>query len=148
MTTTVQFAWNRMEGIGLILVSLGISLLVQLPLAFFALVYLHFDLNTSFVAMFGTLIGTGTILTTLSCSMAEDWDERNSPSFKRVSSFSTLFAFLLYFGFFVFFILLPFFPEELSSLTAEQQYFSAIALGLIMTALTTYLIYKGKTIFR
>ncbi|MHA1214925.1 MAG: hypothetical protein ACTSR2_06185 [Candidatus Hodarchaeales archaeon] len=148
MTATVQFSWNRLEGIGLILVSLGISLLVQLPLAFFALVYLHFNLETSFIAMLGTLIGTGTLLTTLSCSIAEDWDENNSPSLRRVSSFSIFFALLLFFGFFAFFLLLPFFPEELSSLTAEQQYFLAIASGLVLIALTTYLIYKGKTIFR
>ncbi|MFX0015589.1 MAG: hypothetical protein ACFFB2_11595 [Promethearchaeota archaeon] len=147
MTTAVQFSWRRLEGLGLIIVALGWGFLAQFPPAFFALTLLYFDLETYFIAFFGTLIGTSIILATISCSLTEDWDDSTIPTLKSITTFSMILTLIFLGGFFLFFILEPFFPPEFTNLVPSQRYFSAITLSLAIIGITTFFIYKTKKFF-
>ncbi|WP_455139985.1 hypothetical protein [Candidatus Hodarchaeum mangrovi] len=148
MNTTVQFSWIRLEGLGLIIASLGISFFIQIPLVYFSLVNLNYDPVTNFFALTGTVIGVSIILTSLACSIAEDWDTNVIPSYKRVTTTSIILTILYFIGYFVFFMLQPFFPLEFQGLDPQQQFLTATTLGLSLIALFTLVIYKGKNFFR
>ncbi|UCG90125.1 MAG: hypothetical protein JSU57_06630 [Candidatus Heimdallarchaeota archaeon] len=147
MTTVVQFSWSRLEGLGLIAVTLGWGFIAQLPPIFFTLALLHFNLEEYFIALTGTILGTSIILATISCSFAEDWDDSTAPTLKSVttSSFSLTFIFIC--GFFLFFLLEPFFPPEFTNLDSAQRYFSAMTLALTLIGIFTFIVYKAKSLF-
>jgi len=148
LNTTVQFSWIRLEGLGLIIVSLGISFFIQIPLVYFSLVNLNYDPVANFFALTGTIIGVSIILTSLACSIAEDWDTNVLPSYKRVTTTSIILTILHFIGYFVFFMLQPFFPLEFQGFDPQQQFLIATTLGLSLIALFTLTIYKGKNFFR
>ena len=148
MASVVQFSWSRLEGIGLIITALGISIISQLPLVYFAFTLLFLDFTEFFIAMVGTFIGTTIILATISCSITEDWNELVIPSMKRIASVNILFAIIYFVGFFSFFLVEPLFPPEMSDLTGMQRYFSATTLALIVIGITTILAYRGRRFFR
>ena len=148
MTVAVQFSWSRLEGIGLIISALGWAFATQIPVLFWALTLLYIDINEYLIAIMGTTTGMSIILTTLSCSLTEDWNESVAPDFKRVVSTSLFYSFLYLFGFFLFFLFEPVFPSEISNLGSAQRYFSAIIVGLGLVGIVTVLIHKVKDFFR
>lgn len=148
MATATQFSWSRLEGLGLISAALGCGFLAQLPPTYFTLSLLYLNLETYFIALIGTLIGTSIILATISCSLAEDWDDFNIPNLKNVITFSFFFALVYIGGFFLFYILEPIFPPEFTNLVPSQRYFSAIALALTSVGVITFLIYIFKKFFQ
>ncbi len=147
MTTVVQFSWSRLEGLGLITVALGWGFLAQLPPIFFTLTLLHFSLEKYFIAMTGTILGTSIILATLSCSLAEDWDDLTFPTVRNVTTSSLSLIFIFLCGFFLFFLLEPIFPSEFTNLDSTQRYFSAMALALSLVGIFTFMVYKAKSFF-
>ncbi|MFX1285272.1 MAG: hypothetical protein ACFFB5_16590 [Promethearchaeota archaeon] len=147
MVTVVQFSWSRLEGLGLIAVALGLGFLAQLPPVFFTFALLYLDIEKYSIAMIGTTLGTTIILATISCSLAEDWDDTTVPNLKSVTTSSLSLIFIFIFGFFLFFLLEPFFPPEFADLDPTQRYFSAMALALTLDGLFTVMVYKAKTIF-
>ncbi|MFX0172826.1 MAG: hypothetical protein ACFE9L_12990 [Candidatus Hodarchaeota archaeon] len=147
MTAVVQFSWNRLEGVGLIAVALGIGLLAQIPPVFFSLVLLYLNLENFLIALIGTILGTTIILATISCSIAEDWISQDIPTLKSVMSSAILTVLIFLFGFFIFFVLQPLFPPEFTDLDAAQRYFSAMTLGLSLVGIFTVFVYKGKSFF-
>ena len=148
MDTTVQFSWTRLEGLGLIIASLGISFFIQIPLVYFALVNLHYDPVANFFSLTGIIFGVTIIIAALACSIAEDWDINIVPSFRRVITTSIILTIIYFIGYFVFFMLKPFFPVELQGLDAQQQFLAAITVGLSLIGLFTIVIYKGKNFFK
>ena len=133
----VQFSWFRQDGVGLILAAFGLSFLAQIPLAFFALLLLNFELETHIVAMTGTLIGVSIVLTTIICSLSEDWwtsPSASPPSLQRILSLTILFIFTFIGGFLIFFFAESLFPVEISELSAFQRFFSAYFFALILIA--------------
>ncbi|NHJ02742.1 MAG: hypothetical protein EAX86_11440 [Candidatus Heimdallarchaeota archaeon] len=151
MTTAVQFDWRRIEGKGLILASLGWSLLAQIPVVFWGIILLNLDLNEYFIGVIGTIIGVVIILATLSCTLAEDWDPFQIPTLKKVVSFSSIYILLYLVTFFGFFIII----EDLiplgfigGGLNPEQRYFGAIFLALTIIAIVTFSYYKLKQFLR
>lgn len=147
MTAIVQFSWRRLEGLGLIVVALGIGLFAQIPPIFFALALLYFDLEKYLLAMTGTVLGASIILAAISCSIAEDWISSDIPTLKTVITSAILFVLIFLSGFFIFFALQPFFPPEFTELDATQRYFSAMALALSLVGISTAIIYKSKRFF-
>ncbi|MHA2238606.1 MAG: hypothetical protein ACXAB2_09590 [Candidatus Hodarchaeales archaeon] len=146
-TTITHFSWRRLEGIGLILTSIGVALLSQLPSTFFAFILLHFDFESNFISMIGILLGTTLILTAVSCSFTEDYYPTVSPTLKSVLNSSFLFSSLFIVGFFVFFILQPNLPPDMRILNPDQRYLIANFSGLTLIALFTVLFYKGRAYF-
>ncbi|MHA2243335.1 MAG: hypothetical protein ACXADY_00035 [Candidatus Hodarchaeales archaeon] len=147
MTTAVQFSWSRLEGLGLIVVALGWGFLAQLPQTYFTLTLLYLDLETYFIAIGGTVLGTSIILATISCSLAEDWNDSTLPNLKSVTTSSFLLTLILISGFFLFFFVEPFFPPEFKDLVPTQRYFSAMTLALTLVGVTTIIVYKTKNLF-
>jgi hypothetical protein len=147
MTAVVQFSWNRLEGVGLITVALGIGVLAQIPPVFFSLVLLYLNLQKFLIAMIGMVVGTSIILASISCSIAEDWLSPDIPTLKSVMSSTILTVLIFLFGFFIFFVLQPLFPPEFTDLDAAQRYFSAMALGLSLVGIFTVVVYKGRSFF-
>lgn len=150
MTTIaiVRYSWLRLEGYGLIASALGYGILAQLPPAYFALALLYLDLEEYFIAMGGTILGGGIILGTISCSIAEDWNDSTIPTLKRVTTTSLIFSSIFLIGFFLFFLVEPIFPTDFRNLHPTQRYFSAIALGLALVGVITFVIYKTRSIFK
>ncbi|UCE13050.1 MAG: hypothetical protein JSV04_12765 [Candidatus Heimdallarchaeota archaeon] len=150
MTTIalVRYSWLRLEGLGLIFTALGYGILTQLPPAYFALALLYLDLEEYFIAMAGTILGGGIILGTLSCSLAEDWNESIIPNLRRITTTSFIFSSIFLIGFFLFFLTEPIFPTDFRNLHPTQRYFSAIGLGLALVGVTTFVIYKTRSIFK
>ena len=148
MTTAPQFSWSRLEGLGLIAAALGCGFLAQLPPTYFALSLLYLNLETFFIALIGTLLGTCIILATISCSLAEDWNDLIVPNLKNVITFSFFFTLVYIGGFFLFFFIEPIFPPEFTNLVPSQRYFSAIALALTSVGIITFLTYKFKKFFQ
>ncbi len=148
MALTVQFSWSRLEGVGLIISAFGWALITQLPVLFWALTLLHIDISDYLIAIIGTTLGISVILTTLSCSLTEDWNTSITPDFKRVITASLFYSFLFLSGFFLFFFFEPIFPSEFSNLGSAQRYFSSITAGLGLTGIVTVLIHKIKDFFR
>ncbi|MHA2074080.1 MAG: hypothetical protein ACXACU_09750 [Candidatus Hodarchaeales archaeon] len=157
MNTITPFSWLRIEGIGLIFTALGWGLLTQIPVLFWALTLLYVDFNIFLVTIFGTTISVSIILATLSCSLAEDWNESYQPDIKRIITTSLFYNLIFLIGFFLFFLLetvlfneflIENFPLEFIGLNSEQRYLSAIAFGLGLAALLTFAIYKGRNLFK
>lgn len=148
MTTAPQFSWSRLEGLGLIAAALGCGFLAQLPPTYFALSLLYLNLETFFIALIGTLLGSCIILATISCSLAEDWNDFIEPNLKNVTTFSFFFTLVYIGGFFLFFLFEPIFPPEFTNLVPSQRYFSAIALALTSVGIITFLTYKFKKFFQ
>lgn len=157
MTTVTPYSWLQIEGIGLLITSLAWGLLTQIPILFWVFTLLYLDINTFLVAIFGTTIGVSIILTTLSCSLAEDWNEENQPDMKNIVTASLFYNLLFLLGFFMFFLLETYFineflsktfPLEFIGLNSEQRYLSAISFGLGLPALVTFAIYKIRNFFR
>ncbi|PWI48405.1 hypothetical protein CEE45_06645 [Candidatus Heimdallarchaeota archaeon B3_Heim] len=147
MSTNSQFSWTRMEGIGLILTSLGLVLISQIPPTFFALTLIEFDLEVYFLTMVGVIVGTIILLTAISCSLTEDWDDSKSPTLKTVINFSLIITFLFILGFFIFFVLQPSFPPEMRNLDSNQRYLAAYTTGLSLIAILLVIFYKGRAFF-
>lgn len=147
MSTISLFSWTRMEGIGLILSSLGIALISQIPPTFFAFQLLEFDLELYFLTIAGVILGTVIFLTAVSCSLTEDWDKSTSPTLKSVITTSFLITFLFTLGFFIFFVLQPSFPPELRVLDTNQRYLAAYTTGLSLIIILLALFYKGRAFF-
>ncbi|MFX0052573.1 MAG: hypothetical protein ACFFAJ_01750 [Candidatus Hodarchaeota archaeon] len=147
MTAVVQFSWNRLEGVGLIAVALGIGLIAQIPPVFFSLALLYLNLQKFLIALIGMVLGASIILAAISCSIAEDWISPDIPTLKSVMSSAILTVLIFLFGFFIFFVLQPLFPPEFTDLDAAQRYFSAMTLGLSLVGILTVLVYKGKSFF-
>lgn len=134
-SSVVQFSWSRLDGVGLILAAFGFSLLAQIPLAFFALILLNFDLETHVVAMTGSILGISIVLTTIICSLSEDWwthPSASPPTLQRIISLTILFVLIFFGGFLLFFFAEPFFPLEISELSAFQRFFSSYFFALIL----------------
>ncbi len=149
MSTPTYFSWTRLEGIGLITTALGIAFLFQLPSIFFSFLLLQFDINTYFISMIGVVVGTSIILTALSCSLSEDWNELETPTLQYIVSSSLIIASIFIIGFFTFFILLqPNFPPEISELSANQRYLSAHFTGLTFVAIFIAFFYKVRVYFK
>ncbi len=157
MTTVTPFSWLRIEGIGLIITALGWGLLTQIPILFWVFTLLYLDINVFLATIFGTTISVSIILATLSCSLAEDWNEVNQPDMKKVMTTSLFYNLFFLLGFFMFFLLETFFineflletfPLDFIDLNSEQRYLSAIAFGLVLPALGTFAIYKFSNFFR
>lgn len=147
-TSVTQFSWRRLEGLGLILASIGISLLSQLPSTFFAFLLLHFDFNTHFISMIGIIFGTTLILASVACSFTEDYYPAVAPSLKSVLSSSFIISSFFIVGFFIFFILQPNLPPEMRILTPNQRYFVANFSGLALVTMFIAIFYKGRTYFK
>ena len=147
MSNISQFSWTRLEGIGLIITALGITLLSQLPPTYFALMLLNFDFDIHFLAMIGTIIGSTIIITSIACSLTEDWDESRLPSLRTTVNASLITSLIFLFGFFVFFILQANFPEEIQNLDSSQRYLSAYGTGLTLIAIITIAFYKLRAYF-
>ena len=147
MSTISHFSWTRMEGIGLILTSLGIALISQIPPTFFTLNLLEFDLEAYFLTMVGVIVGTIILLTAISCSLTEDWDDSKSPTLKIILNFSLIITFLFILGFFIFFVLQPSFPPEIRNLETNQRYLAAYTTGLSLIAILLVIFYKGRAFF-
>lgn len=150
MASVVQFSWSRLEGIGLIAAAFGLSLLAQIPLAFFALILLSFELETHIIAMTGSIIGVSIVLTTVICSMSEDWrtpPSASPPTLQQILSLSILFVLILFGGFLLFFIVEPFFPAEIRELSAFQRFFSAYFMGLVWIGVFILGVNRIRTFF-
>ena len=147
MTAVVQFSWSRLEGLGLIAIALGWGFLAQFPPTFFALTLLTINLETYLLAVCGIVFGSSVILATIACSLAEDWNENDTPTLKSVTTFSFILLLIFLIGFFLFFLLEPFFPPDFSNLDPTQRYFSAMTLALILIGVVTFIIYKAKNFF-
>jgi hypothetical protein len=148
MTSVIQFSWSRLEGIGLIIASLGIGLMAQIPPILFALILLYLDFEKYFIAISGTILGSSIILATISCSIVEDWDESSIPELKSIITISLAYLVFFLLGFFSFFLIEQFLPPEAANISPEQRYFSAMAIALFIVGIITVAIYKGKTFFR
>lgn len=147
MATAVQFSWSRLEGLGLIAAALGWGFLAQLPPTYFTLTLLYFNLETYFIAMGGTVLGTSIILATISCSLAEDWNELTIPNLKSVTTSSLFLTSILISGFFLFFLVESIFPPEFKDLVPTQRYFSAMTLALTLVGVATFIVYRAKNLF-
>lgn len=147
MSNTAQFSWTRLEGIGLIITALGITLLSQLPPTYFAFMVLNFDFDIYFLAMIGTILGSTIIITSIACSLTEDWDETRLPSLRTTVNLSLAVTILFLFGFFIFFIMQSNFPVEFQNLDSNQRYLSAYATGLTLVAIITTAFYKLRAYF-
>ncbi|MHA2107528.1 MAG: hypothetical protein ACW99R_07500 [Candidatus Hodarchaeales archaeon] len=147
MSTISNFSWTRMEGIGLILTALGIAIISQIPSTFFVLYWLEFDLDSYLLTMTGVVLGTTILLTTISCSLTEDWDKSKFPTLKTIINTSLILTFLSIFGFFIFFVLQPSFPPEMRELDINQRYLAAQVLGLTLIAILMVIFYKGRAFF-
>jgi hypothetical protein len=147
MSTISQFSWKRIEGIGLILSSLGIALLSQIPPTYFTLHLLDFNLEVYFLTMTGVIIGTMILLSAISCSLTEDWDNNESPTLKSTVNISFILSILFLIGFFVFFILQPSFPPEIQDLDTNQRYLAAYTTGLSLIGVLVVIFYKGRAFF-
>ena len=147
MSNISQFSWTRLEGIGLIVSALCITLLSQLPTTYFAFMLLNFDFDIHFLAMIGTIFGTTIIIASISCSLTEDWDVSRYPSLRATINTTILVIFIFLAGFLVFFILKPNFPSEFQQLDPSQRYFSAYATGLALVAAITIAFYKLRSYF-
>ncbi len=147
MSTISSFSWTRMEGIGLILTALGIAIISQIPSTFFVLYWLEFDLDSYLLTMTGVVLGTTILLTTISCSLTEDWDKSKYPTLKTIINTSFILTFLFIFGFFIFFVLQPSFPPEMRELDINQRYLAAQLLGLTLIAILMVIFYKGRAFF-
>ncbi len=147
MSNTSNFSWTRLEGIGLIFTALGITLLSQLPPTYFAFMVLNFDFDIYFLAMIGTIIGSTIIITSIACSLTEDWDETHLPSLRTTVNFSLTVTTIFLFGFFIFFIMQSNFPAEIQNLDSSQRYLSAYATGLTLLAIITIAFYKLRSYF-
>ena len=151
MTSVVQFEWSRLEGIGLIITSLGWALIAQIPILYWGIILLNLDLNEYFLGVIGTVLGVAIILATLSCTFAEEWIPSEVPTLKKVVAFSSFFILLFLTIFFSFFIIIEgLIPTGLigEGLNPEQRYFSAIFLGLAVIGVLTFAYYKLKHFFR
>lgn len=147
MATAVQFSWSRLEGLGLIAAALGWGFLAQLPPTYFTLTLLYFNLETYFIAMGGTVLGTSIILATISCSLAEDWNDSTIPNLKSVTTSSLFLTSILISGFFLFFLVESIFPPEFKDLVPPQRYFSAMTLALTLVGVATFIVYRAKNLF-
>ncbi|MHA1237302.1 MAG: hypothetical protein ACTSR4_00140 [Candidatus Hodarchaeales archaeon] len=147
MNNASQFSWTRLEGIGLIITALGITLLSQLPPTYFAFMVLNFDFDIYFLAMIGTILGSTIIITSIACSLTEDWDETQLPSLRTTVNLSLTVTIIFLFGFFIFFILQSNFPAEIQNLDSSQRYLSAYATGLTLVAIITIAFYKLRAYF-
>ena len=147
MSNITKFSWTRLEGIGLIVTAMGIVLLSQLPPTYFAFMLLNFDFDIHFIAMIGTILGTTIIITSISCSLTEDWDNTSFPSLRSTVNTTLILTFIFLFGFFIFFVLQPSFPAEFRELDSNQRYLSAYATGLTLVSIITFVIYKFKSYF-
>jgi hypothetical protein len=135
MSTVVQFSWSRLDGIGLILAAFGLTLVAQIPLTLFALILLNFELETYFIAMTGTILGGSIVLTTIVCTISEDWwiqPSATPPTLQRVLTLTIVFILIFLGGFLLFFIVEPSFPPEIRALSAFQRFFSAYFSALIL----------------
>lgn len=147
MNNASQFSWTRLEGIGLIITALGITLLSQLPPTYFAFMVLNFDFDIYFLAMIGTILGSTIIITSVACSLTEDWDDTQLPSLRTTVNLSLTVTIIFLFGFFIFFILQSNFPAEIQNLDSSQRYLSAYATGLTLLAIITIAFYKLRAYF-
>lgn len=147
MNNASQFSWTRLEGIGLIITALGITLLSQLPPTYFAFMVLNFDFDIYFLAMIGTILGSTIIITSVACSLTEDWDDTQLPSLRTTVNLSLTVTIIFLFGFFIFFILQSNFPAEIQNLDSSQRYLSAYATGLTLLAIITIAFYKLRPYF-
>jgi hypothetical protein len=147
MNNASQFSWTRLEGIGLIITALGITLLSQLPPTYFAFMVLNFDFDIYFLAMIGTILGSTIIITSVACSLTEDWDDTQLPSLRTTVNLSLTVTIIFLFGFFIFFILQSNFPAEIQNLDSSQRYLSAYATGLTLLAIITIAFYKLRSYF-
>ncbi len=147
MSNISQFSWTRLEGIGLIITALGITLLSQLPTTYFAFKLLNFDFDIQFLAMIGSIIGSTIIITSIACSLTEDWDESRLPSLRTTVTASGIVSLIFLFGFFIFFMLQSNFPEEIQNLDSSQRYLSAYGTGLFLIAVITIAFYKLRAYF-
>ena len=147
MATAVQFSWSRLEGLGLIAAALGWGFLAQLPPTYFTLTLLYFNLETYFIAMCGTLLGTSIILATISCSLTEDWNDSTIPNLKSVTTSSLFLTSIFISGFFLFFLVEPFFPPDFKDMVPTQRYFSAMTLALTLVGVATFIVYRIKNLF-
>ena len=147
MSNISQFSWTRLEGIGLIITALGITLLSQLPPTYFAFMLLDFDFDVHFLAMIGTILGTTIIITSIACSLTEDWDESRLPSLKTTINASLTVTLIFLVGFFIFFIMQSNFPAEFQNLDSSQRYLSAYVTGLTLVAIITTAFYKLRAYF-
>jgi len=147
MSNITQFSWTRLEGIGLIITALGIALLSQLPPTYFAFMQLNFDFDIHFLTMIGIIIGATIIITSITCSLTEDWDESHVPSLRTITTTSLIVALIFLFGFFIFFIFQSNFPEEISDLNSNQRYLSAYTAGLTLVAIISLAFYKLRAYF-
>ena len=147
MSNISNFSWTRTEGIGLIFTALGISLLSQLPPTYFAFMLLNFDFEIQYIAMIGTIFGSCIIVTSIACSLTEDWDKSRIPTLRSTVNTSLFLALIFLFGFFTFFIIQPSFPPELRELDSSQRYLSAYATGLILVSVITFAFYRLKSYF-
>ena len=99
MSTISKFSWKRTEGIGLILSSLGIALILQIPPTFFTLHLLEFNLEIDFLTMTGVIFGTMILISAISCSLTEDWDNKKSPTLRSTVTASFLLSIIFIIGF-------------------------------------------------
>ncbi len=147
MSTISRFSWTRMEGVGLILSSLGIALISQIPPTFFTLYSLEFNLEEYFLTMAGVIFGTIILISAISCSVTEDWDNSRSPTLKSIVNSSLIYSFLFILGFFVFFILQSNFPPEMRELNTNQRYLAAYTTSLSLIGILTAIFYRGRAFF-
>ncbi len=147
MSNISNFSWTRLEGIGLIITAVGITLLSQLPPTYFAFMLLNFDFDIHYLAMVGTIIGSTIIIVSISCSLTEDWDNSRLPSLRSTVNASLIVALIFLIGFFIFFILQPSFPLEIRDLDSNQRYLTAYVTGLMLVGLITIAFYKFRSYF-
>ena len=147
MSNISNFSRTRLEGIGLIITAVGITLLSQLPPTYFAFMLLNFDFDIHYLAMIGTIIGSTIFIVSISCSLTEDWDNSRLPSLRSTVNASLIVALIFLFGFFIFFILQPSFPLEIRDLDSNQRYLTAYAIGLTLVGLITIAFYKFRSYF-
>ena len=148
MSTISKFSWTRLEGLGIILTALGIALLSQLPPTYFAFMLLNYNFDLYSLAMIGTILGTTIVITTIACSLTEDWDEERFPSLRNTINTTLIIVTIFLFGFFLFFILQPNFPVELRELDPNQRYLSAYTTGLTLVFALTIAFYKLRNYFK
>ncbi len=147
MSTISKFSWKRTEGIGLIVSSLGIALILQIPPTFFTLHLLEFNLEIDFLIMIGVIFGTMILISAISCSLTEDWDNKKSPTLRSTVTVSFLLSIIFIAGFFVFFVLQPNFPPEMRDLETNQRYLAAYTTGLSLIGILVVIFYKGRAFF-
>ncbi|MFW9778303.1 MAG: hypothetical protein ACFFE8_05565 [Candidatus Heimdallarchaeota archaeon] len=150
MTSLVQFSWSRLDGIGLILAVFGLTLAAQIPLSLFALLILNFEFSTHVIAMTGSILGGSIVMTTIICTISEDWWIQPSPTpptLQRVLSLTLLFIFLFFGGFLVFFFMEPFFPPEISEISPFQRFFSAYLFALTLIGILIIVVNRIRRFF-